>query len=465
MKHTRSLQIVGILSLIFSFGVIPAAAQESLFSFGVNAGFSVTAFGFPDVETETTAYIEPLVSAGFGNVFITGKMKIAVPASEFEIDPDALLSELRIEWYPASVFSIIAGYFVHVPGNYEFISPLNFLNPTNFDGMESGLDASTKAVLPQTMIQGRLFLGPVFLRGTIRPVPSAGYLPTVAGRFFPGALVPDFISADQSILIPDSGSTRRNIYIDYPSREPVMWDDAAALMELGISLGPVDVNVLYYYGDDPSVALDYHVAFANSSEPNGLFDLTIQPRPEAISAYGLDFATSIGAFRLYGSGVFVYDRLVSGSLETLETAGTSTSSQHRSTLDAAAGVSWDYYTTPLPWIGPIQIIALSEYRRLVIAGSDDEVQAPFFSHVVAGRLALALPDVETSIGCTTLVSLPAAGLEEQTDTSAVVAVDVTKNIRGASVMMRLPLFYGPADSLFGQFQDREFVSLGIVWQI
>lgn len=353
----------------------------------------------------------------------------------------AAVDELVLTLDPLPFLQVRLGRFCAHPGTGVFFSPTSYMLRTDFEQLVTG--RKDRMTLPADLVQASLFWGDAYLRLSAAPFSAPPELPGPGSPWFPDKDLPKTIW----ILFPPPPYP---VYLaDTVLKEapipPFDLRQVSVSAELGGTIHPLDLALLYYHGADNSPLLKAAISRPVAVQPD--YIITITPAHRTIDALGLDLAVESGGFSAWADGSFVFSksflttRLDDDTWETLLGSAPA--------LELCLGASY----RP-PWA---DALLLAEYRDTFAFAGDDSFVQPLLSSALAVMLRVELLDGRLAASGTWIESLA--------DGSR--AIHLLLSFQPSwelELQLAAPLFFGRPDTELGQFRGNHLVSAGLAWR-
>ena len=431
-----------LIAVVFSLIIVaPLSAQVVLGGTAdINAGVFIDSEKYDNSEISQTLVISPSLSTWtdlFDFSFL-GSIVVEKPMDELDFE----VNELLISLYPFDFMQIKAGRFSHLPGTAEFLSSTNYFSRTDYEKLLTG--SMTDTGIPNDLIQLGFFISDFYLLFTAAPFKPNMLLPEVTSPWFPGKDIPTEVTI--SILLGKTTLYLNEIVYVEPDPEEYTLKNFSYSPEIGVTLGGVDISLIYYHGYDntPLTKAKFILSGLHESDP---YDIELTPYYRQIDAIGANIATSISSLRLWADASYTFEKAILSSRVSYVTRTSAVVSYPY--FEYTIGGSYEIYDP--------SIFALLEIRNSRIIDGEDHLAQPLLGSAVTTGVNFSFFDSRLSVYFLNLRSF--------TDHSNVfvtrVSLDPTDSL---SLVLTYPIFTGQLDTELGQFSEIKHLSINLEWR-
>lgn len=217
-------------------------------------------------------------------------------------------------WYPSGNFELSLGRLTHAPGAAQILSPLDVFSRGNLEAILGSESPVSRGVL----LQGSYYSPVGYFKASVEPFPPAIIDIPTGSPYFPVNRFP------RVVRDPDGGENSPRYflqdirYVQPYAADPSQWNflrDVSAALEWGSSFGPLDVNLLYYYGRPGDENFIPKLVFFNPGVDGSEYRIYLTHIIRRNHSLGMAVKYSGSSLQIYSDMLFSFNKAYPSSRE------------------------------------------------------------------------------------------------------------------------------------------------------
>ena len=364
------------------------------------------------------------------------------PSFEFPIEEAgevyAEIAELKLSFFPSDNISFSAGRYIHDSSFAAFFSQTAFFKTTDY--MELLKGSIDSAVVPSWLIEGSLYHGDWYVRGSLEPFrydlpffePDSVWFPNLG---FPQEISINFewaprdkIELEEIRIVDTDSDGSFNRFIE----------DIGVALEAGGRISEWDLLILAYSGRN-TVPLYTAEIIPGESPLSDDYRVELHPLVERVASMGAAVRRAFGPLVFFGEGSWDFNRPLIKETYLSTGLGFETESYIRQYVGFTLGGRWEWWDANL--------LVSAEYTNGYILDEEPRTVMPFFQQMALSSLVWSPLDGR--------IVLSAAGIVAIEDRSLALnfSSEYSPGDGKVSIKLSLPLFFGSPDSSFGAYRE------------
>ncbi len=430
----RRKNSIPVILLLLGCAVSPLSAENDTvhtFSFMLHSLADVDRV--KDASYEAELLWEPEVYGYGERSEVVFRPRIVFPV-DGEEEFQGSIRELRFSFFPTESLTFEAGKYIHDSSFAAFFSKTAFFRTVDYQELLKG--SIDSAAVPSWLVEGTYFLGDWYVRGSVEPF--RGDIPffEVDSVWFPNLGFPEEIP---SFLAPDGKIELEELRLVEPEARNAwnrLIEDIGGSLEIGGRVGSVDLMMLLSSGRDTTPLYTTEVVLKNLVDD---YRIDLHPLEERLTSMGIAARTAFGPVVLFGEGAFSFNKPLMKETFYSTDAGFETESYTSPYIGITIGGRWEWWEANL--------LTSAEYTNGFILSEASRTVMPFFQQMALGSVLWTPLDGRLSCTAACVVAI------EDGSVAGNLGITYAPGEGRLSVGLSMPLFFGSADSSFGQYRE------------
>lgn len=343
------------------------------------------------------------------------------------------VDEWSASWYPSGNFELSLGRLAHGPGAAQLLSPVNVFTRGSLEAILGLENPLSRGVL----LQGSYYSPVGYFKASVEPFPPTIIDIPPGSPYFPANRFPEVVEDPQGGEDPPRYFLQDIRYVQPYAADFSQWNflrDVSAALEWGSSFGPLDVNLLYYYGRPGDENYIPKLVFFNPGVDGSEYRIYLTHITKRNHSLGGAVKYSGSSLQIYSDVLFSFNKAYPSSREE----------------DYIGADS--LYFSPLSFQGVLgfnyrlfqpSVVFFSEYHPHWNS-SPKPVMESMFSDLIISGISYISPDYQFQ-------STLGYAISVQDWSSVLVAGASYTLFERLKLKLNLPLFIGQDGELFGEF--------------